>query len=105
MAEQLGGNSETLKVVRIQVGGGLILLVLYTVGFWTWRGQTLGKIALRVRVVGVDGRPIGVGRAIVRYIGYLVSALVFLGGYLMIGLTRRKQGLHDKIAGTYVVKT
>lgn len=105
MREQLAGNSDNLKVIRIQIGGGLIFLVLYTVGFWAWRGQTLGKIALRVRVVGVDGRPIGVGRAIVRYIGYLVSTLVFLGGYLMIGLTRRKQGLHDKIARTYVVRT
>ena len=105
MREQLGKNSGDQKVLRIQIGGGLILLVLYTVGFWAWRGQTLGKIALRVRVVGVDGRPIGVGRAIVRYIGYLVSTLVFLGGYLMIGLTRRKQGLHDKIARTYVVRT
>lgn len=105
LRQQLGKNSENQRVLRIQIGGGLILLVLYTVGFWAWRGQTPGKIALRVRVVGVDGRPIGVGRAIVRYIGYLVSTLVFLGGYLMIGLTRRKQGLHDKIARTYVVRT
>ena len=105
LRDQLAKNSGNQKVIRIQIGGGLILLVVYTVGFWAWRGQTPGKIALMVRVVGVDGRPIGVGRAIVRHIGYLASTLVFLGGYLMIGLTRRKQGLHDKIARTCVVRT
>ena len=92
-------------MLRIQIGGGLILLVLYTMGFWAWRGQTPGKIALRIRIVGVDERPIGAGRAIVRYIGYLVSTLAFFGGYLMISQTQRKQGLHDKIARTYVVRT
>ena len=105
LRQQLGKNSGDRKTLRIQIGGGLILLVLYTVGFWAWRGQTPGKMALRIQVVGVDGHPIGVGRAIVRYVGYLASTLAFLGGYLMIGLTPRKQGLHDKIARTYVVRT
>ncbi len=104
LREQLGKDSGLQKVRRLQIGGGLILLVLYTIGFWAWRGQTPGKMALRIQVVGVDGHPIGVGRAIVRYVGYLASTLGFLGGYLMIGLTPRKQGLHDKIARTYVVR-
>ena len=105
LRKKLGKDSGDYEVLRMQIGGGLILLVLYTIGFWAWRGQTPGKMALRIRVVGVDGHPIGVGRAIVRYAGYLASTLVFLGGYLMIGLTPRKQGLHDKIARTYVVRT
>ncbi len=105
LREQLGNHTGAQRVRRIQMGGGLILLALYTVGFWAWRGQTPGKMALRIQVVGVDGHPIGVGRAIVRYVGYLASTLGFLGGYLMIGLTPRKQGLHDKIARTYVVRT
>ena len=104
LRKQLGKGSGDHEVLRMQIGGGFILLVLYTIGFWAWRGQTPGKMALRIQVVGVDGHPIGVGRAIVRYIGYLASTLGFLGGFLMIGLTRRKQGLHDKIAGTYVVR-
>ena len=84
---------------------GQNVALVYTIGFWVWRGQTPGRMALRVRVVGLDGRSIGVGRAIVRYIGYLISTLAFFGGYLMIGLTQKKQGLHDKIARTCVVRT
>ena len=105
LRKQLGKDSGMQMMRRLQIGGGLILLSLYTVGFWAWRGQTPGKIALGVRVIRVDGRPIGIGRAIVRYIGYMVSTLVFLIGYLMVGFDRRKQGLHDQIARTYVVRT
>ena len=105
LRERLGKNSGDQKVLRIQIGGGLTLLVLYTVGFWAWRGQTPGKMALRIQVVGVDGHPIGTGQAIVRYVGYFVSTLMFFGGYFMISQTQRKQGLHDKIARTYVVRT
>jgi uncharacterized RDD family membrane protein YckC len=104
LREQLGKDTGAQRLRRIQIGGGLSLLVLYTVGFWVWRGQTPGKIALRIRIVGVDGRPIGIGRAIGRYSGYIASAVFIFIGYLMIGFDRRKQGLHDKIARTYVVR-
>jgi len=79
--------------------------IIYIIGFWTWRGQTLGKMVMGVKIVKTDGSPIGIGRAILRYIGYLISAVIILIGYLMIAWDSKKQGLHDKIAGTYVVKT
>ncbi len=65
LREELGKDTGGQRLRRIQIGGGLSLLVLYNVGFWVWRGQTPGKMALRIRIVGVDGRPIGIGRAIV----------------------------------------
>jgi len=84
---------------------GTVIGIVYIVGFWTWRGQTPGKMVMGVKIIKTDGSPIGIGRAILRYIGYLVSAIIIFIGYLMIAWDGRKQGLHDKIAGTYVVKT
>ena len=86
-----------------------ILLLLpvhfvYFAGFWTWRGQTPGKMAVGVRIVDADGNSVGIGRSILRYIGYIVSFMMFFCfGFLMIAWDGKKQGLHDKIAGTYVV--
>jgi len=79
--------------------------IIYIIGFWTWRGQTPGKMAMGVKIIKTDGSPIGIGRAILRYVGYLVSTIIIFIGYLMIAWDSKKQGLHDKIAGTYVVKT
>lgn len=78
---------------------------IYAIGFWTWRGQTPGKMAMGVKIIKTDGSPIDIGRALLRYLGYLVSAIIICIGYLMIAWDSKKQGLHDKIAGTYVVKT
>ena len=77
----------------------------YYIGFWTWRGQTLGKMALGLKVVRTDGSPISLGRAILRYIGYLVSTIIIFIGFLMVAWDGRKQGLHDKIADTLVIRT
>jgi len=78
--------------------------VVYVVGFWTWRGQTPGKMALGIKIVRTDGYPIGLGRSVLRYIGHTISGLMFFIGYLWIAIDAEKQGIHDKIAGTYVVK-
>jgi uncharacterized RDD family membrane protein YckC len=84
---------------------GAVLNFIYTIVFWTWRGQTLGKIVVGVKIIKTDGMPIGIGSAILRYIGYIVSAIIIYIGYIMIAFNSKKQGLHDKIADTYVVRT
>jgi len=79
--------------------------IAYYVFFTGYCGQTPGKMALRVKVVGTDGSEIGYGRAFIREtVGKFLSAAIFCVGYLMVAFTRRKQGLHDKLAGTLVVK-
>lgn len=67
------------------------------------RGQTLGMRLLRLRVVGADGRPIGFGASVVRWLGLLISAAVVLLGLVWVAFDPRKQGWHDKMAGTFVV--
>lgn len=67
-------------------------------------GQTLGKMAVKVRVVRLDGGPISVGTSILRYIGYFLSGVIFLIGYVMAGLRHDKRALHDLIADTRVIR-
>ena len=80
--------------------------VLYVVGFWYMRGATPGKMIFGLQIVNKDdGTPIGLVTSLLRFVGYFVSAVVFMLGFLRIIVDKDKQGWHDKIAGTLVVKT
>jgi uncharacterized RDD family membrane protein YckC len=62
-------------------------------------------MALRLRVVDArTGQAITTGKAIGRYLGYYVSALPLLLGFIWVGIDKRKQGFHDKLAGTVVIR-
>jgi len=67
-------------------------------------GGTPGKLMLGLRIRNENGRFIGIPYAILRYLGKIVSTIIIGIGYLMIAWDKRKQGLHDKIAGTFVLK-
>jgi uncharacterized RDD family membrane protein YckC len=86
---------------------GLLQLfsAVYYVGFWTWRGQTPGMMLFGLRVAReTDGSPPGLARSILRYVGYFISQLVLFIGFIWVAFDSRKQGWHDKIAGTVVVR-
>jgi uncharacterized RDD family membrane protein YckC len=77
--------------------------ISYYVYYWGIRGATPGKRLLGLTVQGEDGsQPIGATRAAVRLFGYLVSAALLGAGFIMVALGGR--GLHDRIAGTRVVR-
>lgn len=77
--------------------------LIYFLFFWVLVGFTPGMGLLGLRVVRCDRQRLGLGRAIGRYIGYWVS-FIFLGlGFVWILLDRRRQGWHDKLAGTCVI--
>lgn len=79
--------------------------ILYHVVLWSWRGGTLGQLALGIQVRREsDGRRISLGTAILRYIGYVISTWVLYIGLIWAAFDRRKQGWHDKIAGTLVIR-
>jgi uncharacterized RDD family membrane protein YckC len=65
---------------------------------------TLGKMVLQLKVTDLDGRRVGFSRATGRYFAKFLSALLILIGYIMAGLTARKQALHDIIAGCLVIR-
>jgi hypothetical protein len=84
--------------------GGLILLIAYHIGFWVWRGATIGGLACRLRVIRVDGAPLEFVDALVRALSGLFALAAAGIGFLWILRDPERQGWHDKIAGTYVVK-
>lgn len=79
------------------------LIPLYFILFWSLSGQTLGKAVMGLRVVRSNGRRMTLISAILRYLGYLLSLGAFGLGFAWILLDNRRQGWHDKIAGTCVI--
>jgi uncharacterized RDD family membrane protein YckC len=106
-AERLVGHpfTDAVDLVGTLVGVASTALVAgYFVVLQSGPGQTLGKAAMRIRVARVDGRPIGLGRSAVRFLGYFVSALPFGLGFLG-ALASSRRALHDRLAGTAVLRT
>jgi uncharacterized RDD family membrane protein YckC len=90
-------------------GSGLLNLVSILIGVAYFAGMesssmqaTLGKKALGMVVTDLQGRRISLPRAIGRYFAKILSAIILLIGFIMVAFTERKQGLHDKLAGTLV---
>ncbi|KIA81982.1 branched-chain amino acid aminotransferase I [Chromobacterium piscinae] len=73
--------------------------------FWIYKSATPGKMMLGARVVDADsGGPLTPGKAALRYLGYFVSIIPFCLGIVWVGIDPRKQGWHDKLARTVVVR-
>lgn len=87
----------------------ILLGLVYYVYFWSsaspWPGQTIGSKLLNLRVVRTDGSDLSISQALIRYVGFFISALVLGIGFIWAAFDANKQGWHDKIAGTYVIKT
>jgi len=83
---------------------GFLIALAYFAGMWTWRGTTVGGIVLNLRVVRYDGKPMNFAVALVRALSAAFSIVVFFLGFLWIAWSQDKQGWHDKIAGTVVVR-
>jgi uncharacterized RDD family membrane protein YckC len=64
---------------------------------------TFGKELMGIKVTDMDGGRISFLRATLRHFAKILSAVVYYLGYLMIGFTEKKQGLHDMIAGCLVI--
>ncbi len=65
---------------------------------------TVGKLVLKIKVTDYDGNRISFARATGRYFGKILSGMILFIGYIMAGLTERKQALHDMMASCYVMK-
>ncbi len=92
-----------IGVIWIYYLMALLLDMIYFTWFHGSVGQTPGKMLLGLRVVQATGEPMTFGLAFLRWAGYLVSKLAVYLGFIWIAFDRRKQGWHDKIAGTVVV--
>lgn len=89
----------------IYVLAAFITGAIYSVWFHGSVGQTPGKMTLGLRVIQVSGEQMTFGVAFLRWVGTVVSGLFLLLGYLWIAIDGKKQGWHDKIAATLVIRT
>jgi len=98
--------SGPLVIILGPAGGPILALgaMAYTVFCWSRYGATPGKIAFSARIVDArSGEPPRLSRLAIRYLAYIISAAPLFLGFAWIAIDRRKQGWHDKIAGTRVV--
>ena len=86
-----------------------LLGIIYFTYFWSssspWPGQTVGDKLLSLRVIRTDGSDLTIVQAFIRYVGLFISFIVIFIGVIWVAFDPNKQGWHDKIAGTYVIKT
>jgi uncharacterized RDD family membrane protein YckC len=85
-------------------GTAILIALMYHVGFWTWKGTTLGGIICQLRIVRVDGAVVKFAEALVRGLTGMFSLAVAGLGFLWILRDPERQAWHDRVAGTYVVK-
>lgn len=101
-------TTTTNGVVTVNVVGNAystLIGLVYFIGFWAWRGQTVGMMPFNMQVVGVaDGKKIDVVRGLLRYVGLIIAAIPLLIGLIWAAFDARKQGWHDKIASTVVIR-
>ncbi len=94
------------------LGGGVTFIVLLF-GSWLYEAfmesssyqATLGKMVFGMKVTDLNGNRISFERATGRHFAKWLSTMILLIGYIMVGFTARKQGLHDLLAGTLVRRT
>lgn len=99
-----GFNLDSSISVLLQIFSTVVSL-FYWIFFTGNCGQTPGKMLLRIQVVRVDGDNLGYGKAFYReVVGKFLSGIIFAIGYLMAAFDDQKQGLHDRMAKTYVIK-
>jgi len=79
--------------------------ILYIVLFWKFFSATPGKMILKMKIISADNeKGLSWKDVLLRILGYFVSGIVIAIGFIWIGFDKKKQGWHDKIAKTFVVK-
>ena len=99
-------NSPSMLLARLGLNGVSLIVTWLYYAFCessSWQG-TIGKKVLGLRVTDLDGNRISFGNATGRHFGKILSGLIFGVGFIMIAFTERKQGLHDMMASTLVLK-
>ena len=102
----LEGSMGALYASIIAAYGVLLIVIpwLYFAGFESSRSQaTPGKLLMRIVVTDMTGNKPTFARVTLRHFAKFVSAIIIFIGFLMIGLTQKRQGLHDRIAGCLVL--
>jgi uncharacterized RDD family membrane protein YckC len=82
-----------------------VLPFVATILFWLYKSATPGKMVLNIKVVDVDtGEKLSVGQSIGRYFAYIPAMAILMIGIIWVAFDKRKQGWHDKLAKTVVIR-
>ena len=108
LAGSLGGFPH--RGMGLHVLGGGVVAVVIIFGSWLYEAfmlsspyqATLGKMIFGMKVTDLSGNRISFARATGRHFAKWLSGMILFIGFIMVGLTERKQGLHDMMAGTLV---
>jgi uncharacterized RDD family membrane protein YckC len=83
---------------------GLLPVLYFAISFYFWKGQTIGKYILKIRILSLYHEHLGLWHCIERSLGYFASALEFGFGYIQAFWNPNRMTLHDKIGETIVVE-
>jgi uncharacterized RDD family membrane protein YckC len=97
-----GGLVATIALALVLLFN-FLLLAAYFAFSWSLIGATIGDLVLGIRVVNKEGENTSFGRSFLRLFGAVISAVVLFLGFIWAVFDRRRQGWHDKIAGTFVL--
>jgi uncharacterized RDD family membrane protein YckC len=82
-----------------------VLPFVATILFWLYKSATPGKMVLNIKVVDADtGEKLSVGQSIGRYFAYIPAMAILMIGIIWVAFDKRKQGWHDKLAKTVVIR-
>jgi uncharacterized RDD family membrane protein YckC len=108
----LAGSMTGIPHRGLALLGGGVTAIVALFGSWLYEAfmesssyqATLGKMIFGMKVTDLNGNRISFERATGRHFAKWLSAITLFIGYIMVGLSERKQGLHDLIAGTFVLR-
>ena len=106
----MAGTLSGIHHTGLGILGGGITIILLIFGSWLYEAfmesssyqATLGKLIFGMKVTDLNGNRISFERATGRHFAKWLSTMILGIGYIMVGFTERKQGLHDLLAGTLV---
>ncbi|MCH2548028.1 MAG: RDD family protein [Alphaproteobacteria bacterium] len=88
-----------IENILFSIIGAITVIVI-----WYYFSGTPGKLLLRLKIVdATTGLPVSGKQNVIRYLGYIVATITLGAGFFAVAFSKRKQGLHDKLANTVVV--
>jgi uncharacterized RDD family membrane protein YckC len=97
-------NMQPIAILFVKILFGLLPTLYFTISLYYWKGQTIGKYFLRLRVLSLYHEHLGLWHCFERSLGYYASALEFGFGFLQAFWNPNRMALHDKIGETIVIE-
>ena len=98
------GNAHPYLIFLLKLLFGLLPILYFSMSFYFWKGQTIGKYFLKIKVLSIYHEHLGLWHCIERSLGYIASALEFGFGFIQALWNPNRMALHDKIGETVVIE-